>query len=123
MSEPRESRPRRRALRVGGAVLAVIVLAAGLLSNGLMELHESALIPTLGERPWDTDAYLSMTSTLGRLAHTLLGYDSAPTWGQVVAYWTYLLGGIAALAPPAFGDGLHDEAYVNVRFAATRYAV
>ena len=75
--------PIRQFFTVSGIV--VIVLAAGLLSNGLMELHESALIPTLGERPWDTDAYLSMTSTLGRLAHTLLGYDSAPTWGQVVA--------------------------------------
>jgi high-affinity iron transporter len=86
--------PIRQFFTVSG--LVVIVLAAGLLSNGLMELQESALIPTLGERPWDTDGLLSLTSTLGRLAHTLIGYDSAPTWGQIVAYWTYLLGGIAA---------------------------
>ncbi|MFA7297871.1 MAG: FTR1 family protein [Dehalococcoidia bacterium] len=86
--------PIRQFFTVSGIV--VIVLAAGLLSNGLMELQESALIPTLGGRPWDTDGLLSMTTTLGRLAHTLIGYDSAPTWGQIVAYWTYLLGGIAA---------------------------
>lgn len=86
--------PVRQFFTVSGIV--VIVLAAGLLSNGLMELQESTLIPTLGNRPWDTDATLSMTSTVGKLAHTLIGYDAAPTWGQIIAYWTYLLGGIAA---------------------------
>lgn len=69
---------------------AVIVLAAGLLVNGLGELHEAALLTDLGSRPWDTESYLPMTSTLGKFLHTVLGYDSAPTWGQIIAYWAYI---------------------------------
>jgi high-affinity iron transporter len=88
--------PLRQFFSVTGVL--VIVLAAGLLSNGIMALQESALIPPLGERPWDTDALLPLTNTLGRLLHTLLGYDSAPTWGQIVAYWAYLLGGLGLFA-------------------------
>lgn len=71
--------------------VAVIVLAAGLLTNGLGELHEAAIIGDLGSRPWDTDAALPMTSTMGKFLHTVLGYDSAPAMGQIIAYWAYLL--------------------------------
>ncbi len=101
--------------------LLVIVLAAGLLSNGLRELQDSTLIPVLGGRPWDTDALLAMGSPTGGLLHTLLGYDSAPSWGQIVGYWTYLLGGAAGfvlvrstpaqirVAPGALAAGSHSR--------------
>jgi len=91
--------PVRQFFSVSGVV--VLVLAAGLLSNGLAELMESGLIPRLGGRPWDTDAILSTTDGVGRFLHTLLGYDSAPTLGQIAAYFTYLGGGMAALLIPA----------------------
>lgn len=71
--------------------LAVIILAAGLLSNGLADLYEAGIIGNLGSRPWDTDATLSLTSTLGKFLHTVLGYDSAPMMGQIIAYWTYIV--------------------------------
>lgn len=90
--------PMRQFFSVSGVV--VLVLAAGLLSNGLAELMESGLIPRLGDRPWDTDALLSTTSGVGRFLHTLLGYDSAPTSGQIAAYFTYLVGGLVALLMP-----------------------
>lgn len=76
--------------------LIVIVIAAGLLSNGIAELQESGLIGNLGSRPWDTDAYLSLTTTLGKFLHTLLGYDSSPTWGQIILYWGYLIASVSA---------------------------
>lgn len=79
----------------------VLVIAAGLLSNGLAELHEAQLIASLGSRPWDTNAILPMSSTVGRLLHALVGYDPVPMWGQIVLFWTYLLGGLIAL----FGTG------------------
>jgi len=91
--------PVRQFFSVSGVV--VLVLAAGLLSNGLAELMESGLIPRLGVRPWDTDALLSTTGNAGRLLHTLLGYDSAPTLGQIGAYFTYLIVGLVALLMPA----------------------
>jgi high-affinity iron transporter len=71
--------------------IAVIVLAAGLTTNGLAELHEAAIIQDLGSRPWDTEETLPMTSTMGKFLHTVLGYDSAPTVGQIAAYWGYVV--------------------------------
>ncbi len=71
--------------------VAVIVLAAGLLANGINALHTAALLTNVGARPWDTESMISMTSTLGKFLHTVLGYDSAPAIAQIVAYWTYLL--------------------------------
>lgn len=70
--------------------IVVIILAAGLLSNGLTALYLARVIETLGPRPWDTESLLPMTSTLGKFLNTVLGYDSAPTVGNLVAYATYV---------------------------------
>lgn len=72
----------------------VLVVAAGLLSNGVAALQVSQVIANLGPRPWDTDALLSLTTTPGKFLHTLVGYDPAPTWGQIVLFWGYLGGGL-----------------------------
>jgi high-affinity iron transporter len=71
--------------------IAVIILAAGLLSNGLTELYHARIISDLGSRPWDTEATLSMTSTFGKFLHTVLGYDSAPAMGNIIAYAGYVI--------------------------------
>src|SRR3990172_318464 len=86
---------------VSGVVL--MVLAAGLVTNALAELHEATIMPNLGVRPWDTDALIPMTSSLGTFLHTLLGYDSAPAISQIVMYWSYLAIVLAAYLawPPA----------------------
>jgi high-affinity iron transporter len=70
--------------------VAVIVLAAGLLSNGLNALQEAAILRDLGSRPWDSESTLSMTSTLGKFLHTVLGYEAAPAMAQIVLYWGYV---------------------------------
>ncbi len=70
--------------------VVVIVLAAGLLSNGLNSLQEAAILKDLGTRPWDFENTLSMTSTLGKFLHTVLGYDAAPAMAQIVLYWGYI---------------------------------
>lgn len=76
--------------------VVLMVLAAGLLSNALTELHEATLIPDLGHRPWDTEGFIAMTSSLGKFTHTILGYDSAPALSQIVLYWGYLVLVVAA---------------------------
>ncbi|HEU4760027.1 MAG TPA: FTR1 family protein [Dehalococcoidia bacterium] len=81
--------PLKQFFLVSGVVL--MVLAAGLLTNALTALHGATLIRDLGARPWDTDAIVPMTSSLGKFLHTLLGYDSAPAMSQIVLYWSYLL--------------------------------
>ncbi|HLF71985.1 MAG TPA: FTR1 family protein [Dehalococcoidia bacterium] len=85
--------PMRQFFTVSG--ILVLIIAAGLLSNGIAELQESGLFH-LGSRPWDTDSTLSQTTTLGKFLHTLIGYDSAPTWGQIILYWGFLAGGLSA---------------------------
>jgi high-affinity iron transporter len=73
------------------SAMALMFLAAGLLTNALTELNEATIIRELGSRPWDTESYISMTSTFGKFLHTVLGYDSAPAISQIVVYWTYLV--------------------------------
>jgi high-affinity iron transporter len=81
--------PLRQFFLVTGII--VVVLAAGLLANGLGDLHEATLITDLGTRPWDTESTISMTSTLGKFLHTVLGYDSAPATAQIFLYWSYVV--------------------------------
>src|SRR4029078_3566922 len=82
-----------------GSGVVVIILAAGLLSNGLNALQEAAILKDLGARPWDFENSLSMTSTLGKFLHTVLGYDAAPAMAQIVVYWGYT---VIVLAPYLF---------------------
>ena len=74
-----------------GSAIVLMVLAAGLLTNALADLHEATIIREVGSRPWDTESFISMTSTLGKFLHTVLGYDAAPAISQIVLYWTYLV--------------------------------
>jgi high-affinity iron transporter len=91
--------PLRHFFSISAVVL--MVLAAGLLTNALTELHEATVIPDLGVRPWDTEATLPMSSDLGKFLHTVLGYDSAPAISQIALYWSYItLAGMAYFAMP-----------------------
>jgi high-affinity iron transporter len=74
-----------------GSAIVLMVLAAGLLTNAVADLHEATIIRELGSRPWDTESFISMTSTLGKFLHTVFGYDSAPAISQIALYWMYLV--------------------------------
>lgn len=86
--------PLRQFFTVSGVL--VLVLAAGLVSNGIAHLHAAALIQNVGVRPWDTNALISSTSTLGQFLNTLVGYDPSPGMLQISLYWIYLLATISA---------------------------
>ena len=100
--------PIKQFFLVSGVML--IVLAAGMLSNALVELNEAALLRDLGPRPWDTEATLAMSSSLGKFTHTLFGYDSAPGAYQIALYWSYLLAAVVAYVfVPMPGQGRVKE--------------
>jgi high-affinity iron transporter len=80
--------------QVSGVV--VLVLAAGLLSNAVADLWEAGIVSNIGDRPWDTDHVISMTSNLGKFMHTLIGYHSAPALAQIILYWGYLVVAVSA---------------------------
>jgi len=88
----------RTFFNVTGVLL--IILAAGLLVNGLKELHEAGVISNLGPHAWDTYGTLADNSQIGKFLSTILGYDSSPYIGLVIAHIAYL---VLALSFFAFG--------------------
>ncbi|HLY45185.1 MAG TPA: FTR1 family protein [Stellaceae bacterium] len=77
----------------------VLLLAAGLASQGAAFLVQANLLPALGDNLWDTSFLLSDQSLAGRVLHTLVGYTAQPAGIQVVFYVTTLcvIGGLMRL--------------------------
>jgi high-affinity iron transporter len=77
----------------------VLLLAAGLASQGAAFLMQADLLPPLGGNLWDTSFLLSEQSLAGRVLHTLIGYTAQPAGIQLVFYGATLLtiGGLMRL--------------------------
>jgi high-affinity iron transporter len=77
----------------------VLLLAAGLASQGAAFLMQADLLPALGSNLWDTSLLVSDQSLAGRVLHTLVGYTAQPAGIQLVFYIATLLaiGGLMRL--------------------------
>lgn len=77
----------------------VLMLAAGLASQGAAFLMQADLLPALGSNLWDTSFLLSDQSLAGRILRTLIGYTAQPAGIQLVFYVATLLviGGLMRL--------------------------
>jgi high-affinity iron transporter len=69
----------------------ILLLAAGMASQGAAFLMQANLLPSLGNDLWDTSSILSENSVVGLLLHVLIGYSAQPAGIQVVFYLTTLL--------------------------------
>jgi high-affinity iron transporter len=69
----------------------ILLLAAGLASQAAAFLMQANLLPSLGNKVWDTSAILSENSVLGFLLHVLIGYSAQPAGIQVVFYLATIL--------------------------------
>ena len=69
----------------------ILLLAAGMASQGAAFLMQANLLPSLGNQVWDTSSILSERSMLGVLLHVLIGYSAQPAGIQVVFYLATLL--------------------------------
>lgn len=69
-----------------GTSWMVLLLAAGMASQAAGFLVAADLLPALGTQMWDSSAWLSRDSIVGRVLHTLLRYDDRPAGIQVVFY-------------------------------------
>ena len=69
----------------------VLLLAAGLASQGAAFLLQADLLPSLGANLWDTSSLLTDNSLAGRVLHTLVGYTAQPAGIQLVFYLATLL--------------------------------
>jgi high-affinity iron transporter len=69
----------------------ILLLAAGMASQGAAFLVQADLLPPLGSTLWDTSFLLSDQSLTGRVLHTLVGYTAQPAGIQLVFYLATLL--------------------------------
>ena len=76
--------PQRRLFAVTTALISF--LAAGLAAQAVKFLQQAGVLTMLSETAWDTSAFLSDTSLIGRVLHTLIGYNDEPSELQVVVY-------------------------------------
>ena len=72
----------------------IALLAAGMAAQAVQFLDAAGVIYVLGQRLWDSSAWLPQDGVIGRLLHTLVGYTDRPTELQLAAY----LGTLAAMA-------------------------
>src|SRR5216683_2978662 len=84
----------------------VLLLAAGMASQGAAFLLQADLLPPLGMTVWDTSFLLSDHSLPGRVLHTLIGYTAQPAGIQLVFYLAtlFVIGSLMRLVgstPPA----------------------
>jgi high-affinity iron transporter len=70
--------------------VALIFIAAGLLSQAVHEFVEIGIIPVGGAIAYDISAILPHEEGLGQFLRALFGYSSTPEVATLVAYLTYL---------------------------------
>jgi high-affinity iron transporter len=69
----------------------ILLLAAGMASQGAAFLMQANWLPSLGNDVWNTSWILSENSVLGLLLHVLIGYSAQPAGIQVIFYLATLL--------------------------------
>lgn len=69
----------------------ILLLAAGMASQGAAFLAAANLLPSLGNGLWDTSSILAESGVVGQLMHVLTGYTARPAGIQVAFYLATLL--------------------------------
>jgi high-affinity iron transporter len=81
--------PLKRLFAVTNAM--IVLLAAGMASQGIGFLVSAGLVPSWGETVWDTSWLLKETSVIGKMLHTLVGYTARPAGIQITVYLATLM--------------------------------
>lgn len=69
----------------------IALLAAGMAATCVQILSDADILPSLGNKIWDTSSILSQTDILGKAMHAMVGYSDRPSGIQLLAYGTTLL--------------------------------
>jgi high-affinity iron transporter len=69
----------------------ILLLAAGMASQGAAFLSAADVLPSLGDSVWDTSGLLSERSLLGQVLHVLIGYTARPAGIQLVFFAATLI--------------------------------
>ncbi|SIT51391.1 High-affinity Fe2+/Pb2+ permease [Paraburkholderia piptadeniae] len=81
--------PLKRLFAVTNAL--IILLAAGMASQGVGYLASAGILPSWGDTVWDTSWLLKESSVVGKMLHTLIGYTARPAGIQIVAWLATLV--------------------------------
>jgi high-affinity iron transporter len=81
--------PTRYIFQVTSVLIAL--LAAGLAAQAVQFLDAAGVVTALEKTVWDTSAWLSENSLLGKLLHTLIGYTERPSEMQLLVYVAVLV--------------------------------
>ena len=69
----------------------IIFVAAGLLAGAVRAFHEAGLWNGLQNTAFDLSSFLSQDSLVGTLLSGVFGYQEAPTIGEVIVYFAFLI--------------------------------
>jgi high-affinity iron transporter len=69
----------------------ILLLAAGMASQGAAFLLQADLVPPLGGELWDSSSLVAEQSLLGQVLHALVGYVARPAGIQLLAYLATLV--------------------------------
>ena len=64
----------------------IVLLAAGMASQGVAYLVMIDVLPALGQTLWNTSGIISQHGWFGQLLHALMGYDDRPSGMQVLVF-------------------------------------
>ena len=81
--------PLKRLFAVTNAL--IILLAAGMASQGVGYLVSAGILPSWGDTVWDTSWLLKESSVVGKMLHTLIGYTARPAGIQIAVYLATLV--------------------------------
>jgi high-affinity iron transporter len=69
----------------------IIFVAAGLLAGAVRAFHEAGLWNGLQNTAFDLSSVLSQDGLIGTLLSSVFGYQEAPTVGEVLVYFAFLI--------------------------------
>lgn len=69
----------------------ITLLAAGMAAQAILFLQQGGYLEFLTSTVWDTSWLLKQDSLVGRLLHTLVGYNDSPNGAQVLVYAATIL--------------------------------
>src|SRR5580692_10580946 len=69
----------------------IIFVAAGLLAGAVRAFHEAGLWNGLQNTAFDLSSFLSQDGLVGTVLSSVLGYQDAPTVGEVIVYFAFLI--------------------------------
>ena len=70
--------------------VALIIVAAGVLSYGVHEFQELGWLPGADDFIWDVTPWIAKESVLASLLGGAIGFDTTTSWVQILAWGVYL---------------------------------